>query len=185
MAADGLRNYSLFDHSAAVNALNIGVGRPCVIGALIHTTNGADSLHWLITGSADAGRPASADYLISRDGTRHRICPRGYFPYHAGVSQLAYNGFVYRGDEVSRLLLGIELESRENELVTWPQIDSLAELVVSDPLAQGWRWPYYVRGHYDVARPLGRRSDPLGFDWGALAGRLYVRARASGVGGLD
>jgi len=82
------------------------------------------------------------------------------------------------------LLLGVELEALDTELVTWQQIDSLAELLVSDPLHQGWRWPYYLRGHYDVALPMGRRSDPKGLDYGALMGRLYVRARAAGVGGL-
>jgi hypothetical protein len=60
----------------------------------------------------------------------------------------------------------------------------LAELIVELGIDTGWRWPYYVLGHYEVARPLGRRSDPQGFLWGDFMGRLYARALAANVAGL-
>lgn len=181
---DGLPNYSAFDVSSTTS---IGVNdnrRISPIGACLHTTSGANSLAWLQRDSERAGNTASADFLISRLGERYKITPDGRYAYHAGQSTLDYNNHLYHGDEVSQLLLGVELESRVDELVTWQQVDSLAELIIAEGLRWGWRWPYYLRGHYDIARPIGRRSDPLGLDWGSLMGRLYIRAKTAGIAGM-
>ena len=182
---NGFSNFNHIDNSGSTDPRNYGTGRPRVIGTLVHTTGGSGSLAWLISGAAAAGRPASADFLIDRDGTQHRLCPEGHYPYHAGVSRLIYNNALYLGDVVSALLLGVELENRDSEYCTYKQLDSLASLIVEKGLVFGWRWPYYVLGHYEVATPAGRRSDPLGFLWGDFMGRLYVRARHTGVAGLD
>lgn len=85
---------------------------------------------------------------------------------------------------MSELLLGYELEATWAQDVTYEQYDSLAEQIVLDALHYGWRWPFILIGHYGVAIPAGRRSDPWLFDWGSLMGRLYVRAAAASVGGL-
>lgn len=85
---------------------------------------------------------------------------------------------------MSEQLLGVELECHPDLRVTWQQYDSLANLVVSEGAYWGWRWPYCILGHYAVARPRGRRSDPTDFEWGTLMGRLYVRALEAGVPGL-
>ena len=182
--ADELRRYNHVIDSSGVDSRNFGFGRSRTVGALIHSTDGINSLDWLRGGSARAGKPASADYLIARDGTQHSICPVGRYPYHAGKGRLIYNNVLYQGDEVSQLLIGIELENMPNTLCTYEQHDSLGELVVRLGLTWGWRWPYYLLGHYETALPVGRRSDPLGFDWGSFMGRLYVRARALSVPGL-
>jgi N-acetyl-anhydromuramyl-L-alanine amidase AmpD len=168
----------------SVDSRNISAGRGIPSGTLVHTTSGLSSLHWLLTGSARAGYPASADTLIDRRGERYNLVPDGYYPYHAGVSRLTYNNRLYQGNEVSALLLGVELENLDTTYCTWQQLDSLAELIVHRGLVYGWRWPYYILGHYEVALPVGRRSDPLGFAWGDFMGRLYVRARDAAVAGL-
>jgi hypothetical protein len=85
---------------------------------------------------------------------------------------------------VSAQLVGVELECLDTEYCTYSQLDSLAQLVVELGIDNGWRWPYYLLGHYEVARPLGRRSDPQGFLWGDFMGRLYVRALQAKVAGL-
>lgn len=181
---NGSRSYPGVSYINRTDNRNLGFGRPSTVGTLIHTTGGTDSLGWLTTGSAASGNPASADYLIARDGKRYSLCPAGRYPYHAGQSRLIYQNALYLGNGVSQLLLGVELENADSTLVTFEQIDSLAELIVSDPLRQGWQWPYYVLGHYEVAAPVGRRSDPLGLDWGSLMGRIYYRAALAGVPGL-
>lgn len=180
----GIRYYRYVDNSAGVDHRNISYGRPRVVGTCVHTTSGVSSLNWLITGSAQSGKPASADYLIDRDGTQHKLCPAGYYPYHAGESRLRYDNVLYQGDAISSLLLGIELENTDNDNCSFEQVDSLAAIIVQEGLQRGWRWPYYVVGHYEIARPLGRRSDPQGFPWGDFMGRLYVRALAVNVAGL-
>jgi len=180
----GLKHYHNFDNSDGVDARNFGVGRSNIVGTLVHTTSGAHSLDWLRRGSAEAGKPAGADYLIDRNGDRHSLTPGGHYPYHAGKSSLVYNNRLYQGDEVSQLLLGVELENLDTTYCTAEQLDSLAELVMLEGIAFGWRWPYYVLGHYEVARPLGRRSDPQGFLWGDFMGRLYLWASANKTPGL-
>jgi N-acetyl-anhydromuramyl-L-alanine amidase AmpD len=135
-------------------------------------------------GSATAGNPASADYLIERTGHAYKITPEGRYAYHAGQSRFKYAGYTYTGNQVSQLLVGVELEALDEQGVTAEQVDALAALIVHLSLSYSWRWPYIVLGHYEVARPVGRRSDPQGLDWGALMGRLYVRSLQAGIGGL-
>lgn len=181
---DELVRYNHVINSSGVDSRCFGFGRFGPVGTLVHSTDGVDSLNWLRGGSARAGKPASADYLISRDGTQHSICPPGRYPYHAGKGQVTYNNRLYTGDEVSQLLIGIELENQRATLCTFAQHDSLADLMVRLALTWGWRWPYYLLGHYETALPVGRRSDPLGFDWGSFMGRVYARSRAANVPGL-
>lgn len=181
---DGLPDYGISDVSSVTSPLVNADRRISAIGTCIHTTSGFNSLSWLMGDSARSGKPASADYLIGRIGERTKITPGDRYAYHAGQSALVYNDRVYRDNEVSQLLIGIEIECSDTELVTWQQYDSLAQTIVEVGLDKGWRWPYYLVGHYSVARPLGRRSDPVSFNWGALMGRLYVRAKAADVGGL-
>ncbi len=181
---NGTNRYPDIDNSSSGDTRNFGAGRGIIVGTLIHTTSGTSSLDWLLSGSARAGRPASADFLIDRDGTRHKLTRPGYYPYHAGESRYDIYGRKYRGNDLSSILLGVELENRDDQRCTYQQLDSLAELLVIVGLDNSWRWPYYLLGHYEVARPLGRRSDPQGFDWGDFMGRLYATALAAQVPGL-
>jgi len=152
-------------------------------GTLVHSTSGTDSRNWLQGGSCRAGRPAGADYLIGKQGTRYQLQPHNRYAYHAGISRFTLDR-VYANNEVSEKLIGVELEYLDTEQPTFEQYDSLAELIVYIAPIWEWRWPFIILGHYAVARPLGRRSDPVSFDWGWLMGRLYVRAAQAGTPGL-
>jgi N-acetyl-anhydromuramyl-L-alanine amidase AmpD len=154
------------------------------IGALAHTTEGRGALEWLQRGSAKAGRPASADFYIERSGQRYALIPKGQAAYHAGVSVAYLQGRRFANDAVSALLIGVELERAGEDYVTYEQYDSFAELLTLLSVDYSWRWPYTVLGHYSVARPLGRRSDPVNFDWGSFMGRLYAHSLQRHVGGL-
>jgi N-acetyl-anhydromuramyl-L-alanine amidase AmpD len=181
---NGQHDYPDSDDSNSGDTRNFGAGRGKPIGALLHTTSGTSSLAWLLAGSARAGTPASADFLIDRDGHRHALCRKGYYPYHAGQSTAIIQGRRFQGDQISAVLLGIEMEQVGEQEVTYEQFDSCAELIVISGLTYGWRWPYTLMGHYEVARPVGRRSDPQGFQWGDFMGRLLARARSAQVPGL-
>jgi N-acetyl-anhydromuramyl-L-alanine amidase AmpD len=182
--ADELHRYPYSDISRRASLSVSHIRRASPIGALIHSTDGVNSADWLVGGSAVAGKPASANYLIGRKGQRTKLCADERFPYHAGNSRWYYNGVWRADDEVSELLLGYELECSWAESIIYEQYDSLAEQVIVDALRYGWRWPFVILGHYGVAIPAGRRSDPWLFDWGGFMGRLYVRAVAAGIGGL-
>ena len=181
--SNGLPNYRTVDNSGACSPGNIGPRSINPFGTLVHSTGGTDSLSWLITGSAASGNPASANCLIERNGTRHNLTPAGHYPYHAGVSIVTLDR-TYTGDAVSQALIGVELEYTDVQSPSYEQIDSLAEYILAEGLVWGWRWPFIIYGHYGVARPLGRRSDPVSMDWGSLTGRLYVRAAAAQTPGL-
>lgn len=80
------------------------------------------------------------------------------------------------------MYIGVELENLDNQVCTWMQLDSLAELIVLDLApAHKWAFPFNIIGHYEVATPLGRRSDPLGFNWGWLMGYLYTYSKQTGL----
>jgi N-acetyl-anhydromuramyl-L-alanine amidase AmpD len=182
--SDANRPYPYFDDSGRADARLSFASNVRPIGTLVHTSSGFDSLDYLLGGCIKEGRIASADFLIDHDGTQHRLCPPGRRPYHAGASIYEINGAIMSGDQISASLLGVELEQNGRDLCTWQQHDSLAQLVVDIGILNGWRWPYFNVGHYEVAVPIGRRSDPLGFNWGWFAGYLLTRARAEEVPGL-
>jgi len=183
MSAEGLQTYERTDHSHTSDPRVSGSRTIGPAGCLIHTTSAANSLDWLTGGSARAGRPAGADSLIERNGKQHILTQPGRYAYHAGVSRVQLDR-LYVGDEVSQVLLGIELECLDSEQPTWQQYDSLADMICYYALHWGWSWPYIYYGHYGVALPMGRRSDPVQFDWAALMGRLYVRTVQARIPGL-
>lgn len=176
--------YPYVDASWSASPGVSGIRGASPIGSLIHCTDGANSEAWLRGDSATAGRPASTNYLIARSGAATKLCPDYRYPYHAGASRCYLNGKWEYGDQVSELLVGYELECLWTEVPTYEQVDSLAALIVASAVQYGWRWPFILYGHNGVAIPAGRRSDPWLFDWGMLMGRLYVRAHASGIGGV-
>lgn len=176
--------YDSRDDSSGFDSRNGFRGVRSPIGTLLHTTSGTSSLDWLLHGAAAAGLPASADFLIDRNGTRHTIAPAGVIPYHAGVSVAYLHGRRFVNDQVSAMLIGIEMEQAGEQQVTYEQFDSCAELIVQLSDVFLWQWPYTILGHYEVARPLGRRSDPVNFSWGDFMGRLYYHAKVAGISGL-
>lgn len=183
MKAEDLRTYVRSDDSANSDPRVSGARTLSPAGCLIHTTGGTHSQQWIQGGSARAGSPAGADSLIDRDGHQHILQPPERYAYHAGQSRV-YLDKRYTGDEVSQRLLGVELECLDTEPPTFEQYDSLADLICYYALHFGWSWPYIFYGHYGVAIPLGRRSDPVLFDWAALMGRLYVRTVQARIPGI-
>jgi N-acetyl-anhydromuramyl-L-alanine amidase AmpD len=177
-------SYSVTDTSERCDLRNSFISRVVPIGLCVHTSAGVSSYDWLCTGSAANGEPASSDWLIDRDGARHKLCADGRRPYHVGRGKFPFASGMKSGDELSAFLLGVELEQTGDQLCTWQQLDSLAELVVLSSGKYGWRWPYFIVGHYQLAIPQGRRSDPQGFDWGAFMGFLYWRSMEARIPGL-
>lgn len=175
--------YVRSDHSANTSVRVLSDRTISPRGALIHSTSGVSSEEWLTGGSAKAGNPASANALITKTGEQIIICPNNKFPYHAGKSRLELER-TYTGDEVSQVLIGIELEYLDTETPNTIQYDSLSDIIIWYSRLYQWRWPHLIMAHSGVALPLGRRSDPVSFDWGHLMGRLYVHSLAAELGGL-
>jgi N-acetyl-anhydromuramyl-L-alanine amidase AmpD len=136
-------------------------------GIMLHTTDGRSSQDWLQGGSRRAGKPASSDFLIARSGKIIRIVPRGQMSYHAGVCRDARG--VDTDGRTSRALIGIEVENADSagETPTSQQHGAVAGLVLA--AASFYKWsPVIMYGHYGLAHPMGRRSDPHAWNWGYM-----------------
>lgn len=175
--------YDRRDVSSITSPSVLGTRNVSPAGCLIHTTGGTSSRSWLQGGSALAGTPSSSDALIDRDGTQWLLTPDGRCAYHAGASRVILDR-VYHDYELNELLIGIELECLDGQQPTFAQYDSLADLQIFFSFRYKWRWPLITFGHYAVAMPLGRRSDPVGFDWGTWLGRIYYRSAQMRLPGL-
>jgi N-acetyl-anhydromuramyl-L-alanine amidase AmpD len=111
----------------------------------------------LATLTSKASR-VSADFLIDIDGTIYKLNPQltQYVTWHAGVSE-------YKGRKnCNSFSFGIELSHIPGNV--WPdaQVKACAEVC---------RWlvskfgPLDITSHREVARPVGRKSDPENFPW--------------------
>lgn len=178
-----MKTYVRTDITVSTSADVLGTRTVRPAGCLIHSTGGTDSREWLAGDSAKAGRAASTNALIDRAGAQWIICPDDKYPYHAGRSRVQLDR-IYTDDEVSQVLIGIEIEYRDTERPNTIQYDSLADIIIWYSRLYQWRWPHVILAHSGVALPLGRRSDPVSFDWGNLMGRLYVRSLEARLPGL-
>jgi N-acetyl-anhydromuramyl-L-alanine amidase AmpD len=155
---DALREWpaDIARHSPNFNARPAGTRISCIV---LHATadegDDAGAEGWLCKHDSHA----SAHLLIRRDGTSVRLVPDKLRAWHAGVS-------VFRGvGDVNDFSLGWELCNRNDgrEAFTDAQYHSVAR-IAAHYIAQGLAFPDFV-GHDQVALPLGRKTDPRGFDW--------------------
>lgn len=174
-----LRQYTIEDVSARTKPTQYKTRTSKPHGVLLHMTQGSNSLSWLQGGSG----AASAEYLIRRDGYGYEITPQGFYSYHAGTSRVTLpNGHTYIDNGVSQALIGIEMEATADQSCTWDQYAACANLIVNRLAPRwGWAWPFVMFGHYGVALPFGRRSDPWRFDYGGFMGVLYAYAHERGM----
>src|SRR5687768_13433466 len=116
------------------------------IGALVHTTDGVNSLAYLQGGVLREGRIASANYLIGRNNEIWRLTPHTGAAYHAGVCR--WNGKIDTMNRASHDLVGIELENydRGTQVPTAFQHAALAALLLRLAHMYGWS-PMCVYGH--------------------------------------
>ena len=177
-------NYDTVDVWSTISPDVVGSRSVNPYGTCVHHTDGADSLAWLTGDSARAGQPASADCLINKLGKRYHLTNDHLYSY--GVGQVA-STIIKRGGSYNpnQLFMNVELEYFAVDGPSYAQYDSLAEQITLYAIRWSWRFPYVIFGHYGIAAPLGRKSDPYLFDWGELMGRLVYWTRRNHVAGLD
>jgi hypothetical protein len=158
----------------------LGEGRTKILGVVLHATAGSDkgAVSWM----ANPASKASCQVHIDRDGTTVRMVSDERRAWHAGVSQ-------WKGTtDVNSITLGWEIGNLNNgvEKYTDLQYGVLAQMAVHY-IRQGLDLEDFggppkdgdFTSHAYVARPIGRKYDPLGFDWGRF--RREVKARLAGV----
>ena len=111
----------------------------------------------------DRVRRVSAHYVVDRDGTIVQMVDERLAAWHAGVSELEGRS------GVNDFSVGVELINLNDGKDPYPeaQVRALARIIVD--LRSRWKIPRSrIVSHAHIARPVGRKSDPLGFDFDHL-----------------
>jgi N-acetyl-anhydromuramyl-L-alanine amidase AmpD len=142
----------------------------CVTCVVVHATE-ISSLIATIGCFRTSTTKVSAHFVVDRDGAVVQMVPVSMRAWHAGRSAL--EGMAHVND----FSVGIELVNRGDGKDPYPaaQVRAAAEIV--RVLRRHARIPAHrIVRHADVARPAGRKEDPLGFDMRGLR-RLCREAR--------
>jgi hypothetical protein len=145
----------------------LGTGAKRLLGVVLHATAGSDkgAVSWM----QNPASQASAQVHIDRDGTTVRLVDDNRRAWHAGRSE-------WRGEsDVNSIALGWEIGNLNDgrEPYTDLQYGVLAQMA-AHYVRQGLSLEDFGAGpplkgdytsHAHVARPVGRKTDPLAFDW--------------------
>jgi N-acetylmuramoyl-L-alanine amidase len=111
----------------------------------------------------DKKRRVSAHYVIDRDGRVIQMVDERVAAWHAGVSELDGR------QGVNAFSVGVELVNRNDGKDPYPEAQVAALARIIRHLREHWDIPdSRIVSHAFVARPVGRKSDPLGFDFAHL-----------------
>jgi len=104
----------------------------------------------------------SAHYTIDRDGTIYKHVDETERAFHAGVSEMPDGR-----TGVNDFSIGIELVNLNDGLDPYPeaQVAALQALLADIRTRHAIR---HVVSHAEIARPLGRKTDPYGLDMAAF-----------------
>jgi N-acetylmuramoyl-L-alanine amidase len=128
-----------------------------ILCVVLHATAGTDlgAEAWML----DPASRVSAHLHIRRNGSVTRLVADQRAAWHAGASE-------WKGKtRVNDFSLGWEIANRNDgkEAYTDAQYATLATLA-AHYIRQGLTIAEFV-SHEEIARPRGRKNDPLGFDW--------------------
>ena len=111
----------------------------------------------------DKERRVSAHYVVDRDGTTIQMVDERRTAWHAGVSELGGR------TGVNDFSVGIELVNLNDGKDPYPEAQYQAVKRILEDLRRRWEIPDdHVVSHAAIARPVGRKSDPVGFDFARL-----------------
>jgi N-acetylmuramoyl-L-alanine amidase len=131
-------------------------------GILLHSTEGINSLAWLQGNDPTQVDVASADFLINRLGDIYQLTSRQHHAYHVGVAE--WHGLRNDRSLLNELLVGIEMESHETNQPRYTDLQLISCAALCRRLmAQHLFGVLNIEYHRFVARPIGRRSDPVNF----------------------
>lgn len=115
----------------------------------------------------EGGRRVSAHYVVDRDGTVVQMVDERLMAHHAGVSELEGR------TGVNDFSVGIEMVNRNDGVDPYPDAQYRAVAAIVKDLRNRHSIPdERIVSHAQIARPVGRKSDPLGFDFTRLRGML-------------
>jgi N-acetylmuramoyl-L-alanine amidase len=138
-----------------------GVVPRCIV---LHSTCCAHDVarRWLCSPASKV----SAHFLVARDGSIEQLVRLADVAWHAGVSY-------WRGQSgVNRVSIGIEMVHMDGA-DDWPLAQLRAVAALCRVLMARYRLsPDVIVSHATVARPKGRKVDPVAFPWEGFRGMV-------------
>lgn len=138
--------------------------RPCPVDCIVlHATADSDtqeSIAWCQTPKAKNPNPVSYHVIVDRDGTAYHLVDSAKRAWHAGVSEFGGR------TNVNDFSIGLSFANRNDGKEPY----SDAQYQAAAMLIGAWmdRYPAItldrITTHKAIARPVGRKTDPLGFD---------------------
>lgn len=138
--------------------------RPEVI--VLHSTECSfgSALRWLCHRESEV----SAHFLVGRDGKVVQLVSLDRVAWHAGVSAWKNR------ERVNRFSIGIEMEHFDGR-EEWPEVQVRAVVALCRALMERFAIPIeHIVSHAAVARPQGRKVDPVNFPWARLRELAHV-----------
>lgn len=129
-----------------------------ILVAILHSTGGsfASAVNWL----RNRASKVSAHYVVSRSGRIEKLVPLSDVAWHAG--RAAWRGRT----DVNSVSIGIEQEHIDGRQ-DWPAAQVAAVVWLVGALRAAYPG-IAVTSHAEVARPRGRKVDPMGWPWQSL-----------------
>jgi N-acetylmuramoyl-L-alanine amidase len=137
-----------------------GVPVDCVV---LHATADSDtraSVDWCCAPKSVNPNPVSYHTIVDRDGTTYHLVDTDKRAWHAGVSS-----FMGR-ENVNDFSIGLSFGNRNDGVERYTD----EQYLVGAEIVAGWMKKHpkitleRICTHADIARPLGRKTDPLKFD---------------------
>lgn len=136
---------------------------------IMHATGGKKTGDLYTLSGRDRRRLVSVHYYVTKAGEIFQLVQDANIAWHAGVS-------FWQGDEdLNRYSIGVELENFNDGRDPYPdaQIDAALWLVRSKVAQYAIPQSRLVR-HAQIALPIGRKNDPLGFPWDTFVQQVYA-----------
>ncbi len=151
-----------------VRSLGDKIDTLVIHSTVINTLEGTERAFW-----DDKERRVSAHYVVDRDGTTVQMVDERRTAWHAGVSELEGR------TGVNDFSVGIELVNLNDGKDPYPEAQYQAVQRILQDLRTRWNIPdEHIVSHAAIARPVGRKSDPLGFDFEKLKSMLGPTGRS-------
>lgn len=140
-------------------------------GILLHSSEGHNSVAWLLGEDPDQPEPASACFLIARNGDINQLVPVGWYSLHAGTA--TWHHFNNARGMLNELLVGIEFESHHTNTPRYTDVQLVSGAALVNRLLHQHLLSFFsIDSHGWIARPPGRRTDPVNFPFRTFAHEL-------------
>jgi N-acetylmuramoyl-L-alanine amidase len=130
---------------------------------VLHATADGDTraaVEWCCTPKPENPKPVSYHSIVDRDGTTYHLVDTDKRAWHAGVSS-----FMGR-ENVNDFSIGLSFGNKNDGIERYTD----EQYLVGAEIVAGWITKHpkitleRITTHADVARPLGRKTDPFKFD---------------------